>query len=473
MAYTPKIITDRIAQGDDIFKTENLSGGRIRLIPDPDSVTVPGTDVNRALMQPWEDGLAALDQIKETIYVCTGTEADTLFLEALVRDTFSTGTPQTSKRCEFHGIFGYRTGTPKLHFEYGNVDPQQLSRLVLDFSNCVFPEVAEANHEFLRIGGNSRGTAIINMHAKTTGLALNENVGGSYNGLNDNFVYQGCSFVSTAGQAYHSSYTANRFFDHCFFYGSVAQGKAVYLNEQDNSVYQSCVFDSSYDVEGANSPEVTFQVDGGGVNHFYDCTMRGGLVCSLRVRFAGQRFNNCDHGHLQVGSSQNYVFNGCRGSATVLAGSKNNMFIDCEYNLLDTAGDDVTLRGGYCEQINARRGDRLVITGVHIVGTTQIHASVRDLIFDGNSIIVPAGGAGLEMIGNAAGCCYRITNNTIAGGQSSIFFLTTNIVTQNYSFIMGNSFFAPVLAAGNSLAFGVAAHLYYPQYGNTFPTVGA
>lgn len=55
MARKPITINDRVAEGDDIFKVETLTEGRIRLIPDPDSILEVGTDVNKELMQPWED----------------------------------------------------------------------------------------------------------------------------------------------------------------------------------------------------------------------------------------------------------------------------------------------------------------------------------------------------------------------------------------------------------------------------------
>lgn len=55
MAYTARIIKDRVAVGDDCFYMEQLSDGRVRLIPAPDSVTEVGTDVNKELLQLIED----------------------------------------------------------------------------------------------------------------------------------------------------------------------------------------------------------------------------------------------------------------------------------------------------------------------------------------------------------------------------------------------------------------------------------
>ena len=51
----PKQIRDRVARGDDKFRLETLPDGRVRLIPAPDELQQDGTDVNAALMQPWED----------------------------------------------------------------------------------------------------------------------------------------------------------------------------------------------------------------------------------------------------------------------------------------------------------------------------------------------------------------------------------------------------------------------------------
>ena len=60
MAYTRREIKDRVAVGDDIFIVEDLGDNRIRLIPAPTQVLEPGTPINKALLQPIEDFLAAL-----------------------------------------------------------------------------------------------------------------------------------------------------------------------------------------------------------------------------------------------------------------------------------------------------------------------------------------------------------------------------------------------------------------------------
>ncbi len=57
MAYTPREIKDRIAEGDDIFQVEDLGDNRIRLIPSPTHVWEPGTPVNKGLLQHMEDHL--------------------------------------------------------------------------------------------------------------------------------------------------------------------------------------------------------------------------------------------------------------------------------------------------------------------------------------------------------------------------------------------------------------------------------
>lgn len=60
MAYISREIKDRIAIGDDCFIMEQLSDGRVRLTPAPDSVIEPGTDINKALLQLMEDRIVWL-----------------------------------------------------------------------------------------------------------------------------------------------------------------------------------------------------------------------------------------------------------------------------------------------------------------------------------------------------------------------------------------------------------------------------
>lgn len=54
MAYIAREIKDRVAIGDNCFYMEQLEDGRIMLTPAPDSVIEPGTDINKALLQPIE-----------------------------------------------------------------------------------------------------------------------------------------------------------------------------------------------------------------------------------------------------------------------------------------------------------------------------------------------------------------------------------------------------------------------------------
>jgi len=60
MAYIARTIKDRVAVGDDCFYMEQLPDGRVRLIPAPDSVAEPGTDINKSLLQLIEDRVVML-----------------------------------------------------------------------------------------------------------------------------------------------------------------------------------------------------------------------------------------------------------------------------------------------------------------------------------------------------------------------------------------------------------------------------
>ena len=60
MAYIARTIKDRVAVGDDCFYMEQLADGRVRLIPAPDSVSEPGTDINKSLLQLIEDRVVML-----------------------------------------------------------------------------------------------------------------------------------------------------------------------------------------------------------------------------------------------------------------------------------------------------------------------------------------------------------------------------------------------------------------------------
>ena len=52
MPYTAPDIKDRIALGDNKYATQTLPDNRTMLTPAPDSVAEPGTDINKALLQP-------------------------------------------------------------------------------------------------------------------------------------------------------------------------------------------------------------------------------------------------------------------------------------------------------------------------------------------------------------------------------------------------------------------------------------
>ena len=58
MAYTAPTITDRIAAGDNKYTMQTLSDGRVLLTPSPDAVSVPGTEINKALLQPLVNAVA-------------------------------------------------------------------------------------------------------------------------------------------------------------------------------------------------------------------------------------------------------------------------------------------------------------------------------------------------------------------------------------------------------------------------------
>ena len=65
MVYIARTITDRIAEGDDRFTIEKVgvdeNGKDIyKLTPKPISVTEPGTDINKALLQLIEDRVVLL-----------------------------------------------------------------------------------------------------------------------------------------------------------------------------------------------------------------------------------------------------------------------------------------------------------------------------------------------------------------------------------------------------------------------------
>lgn len=99
MAFERRIIQDRQAIGDDIFIIRALGDNRHKLTPDPDSVVVPGTDINAAYLQPIEDFLSTLNTPKGTRlvvgnavgnpgeyeydYLCDGTNDSSVIQQAI------------------------------------------------------------------------------------------------------------------------------------------------------------------------------------------------------------------------------------------------------------------------------------------------------------------------------------------------------------------------------------------------------
>ena len=61
MPYQAPEILDRSALGDDKYTVTELADGRKQLTPSPDSVTEPGTEINKALLQPMADALERID----------------------------------------------------------------------------------------------------------------------------------------------------------------------------------------------------------------------------------------------------------------------------------------------------------------------------------------------------------------------------------------------------------------------------
>ena len=58
--YIAPEIKDRVAVGDDLY-TITDSGGKKKLTPSPTEVAEPGTEINKALLQPMADALARVD----------------------------------------------------------------------------------------------------------------------------------------------------------------------------------------------------------------------------------------------------------------------------------------------------------------------------------------------------------------------------------------------------------------------------
>ena len=58
--YIAPEIKDRVAVGDDLY-TITDSGGKKKLTPSPTEVTEPGTEINKALLQPMADAIERMD----------------------------------------------------------------------------------------------------------------------------------------------------------------------------------------------------------------------------------------------------------------------------------------------------------------------------------------------------------------------------------------------------------------------------
>ena len=61
MPYQAPEILDRSALGDDKYTVTELADGRKQLTPSPDSVSEPGTEINKTLLQPMADALERID----------------------------------------------------------------------------------------------------------------------------------------------------------------------------------------------------------------------------------------------------------------------------------------------------------------------------------------------------------------------------------------------------------------------------
>lgn len=67
MAYIAPTILDRVAIGDDKYTITKLDDGRYQLIPSPDSVIEPGTEINKALLQALVDAVAKHDKVFDVL----------------------------------------------------------------------------------------------------------------------------------------------------------------------------------------------------------------------------------------------------------------------------------------------------------------------------------------------------------------------------------------------------------------------
>ena len=59
--YRAQEIKDRVAQGDDLYQITD-AGGKKKLTPSPTEVSEPGTEINKALLQPLVDAVERIDE---------------------------------------------------------------------------------------------------------------------------------------------------------------------------------------------------------------------------------------------------------------------------------------------------------------------------------------------------------------------------------------------------------------------------
>lgn len=60
MAFTPRVVTDRVVQFATRYQLVLVSTGVYDLVPVPGTITAAGTIINKAHLQPIEDGLSGV-----------------------------------------------------------------------------------------------------------------------------------------------------------------------------------------------------------------------------------------------------------------------------------------------------------------------------------------------------------------------------------------------------------------------------
>jgi len=441
MAYTPRVITDRIAQGDDIFRTENLPGGRIRLIPDPDSVTVPGTDVNRALMQPWEEGLANMAQIKETLYWCNGTD-DTAALQAIINDLFAFDAPKQNMSLRIIG----RLGISPTPVEYCLAIPRNRSgnRLALDFSGCTVPELTMSERCFLQLEQMQQYLVVSSLRVVSHGICLNEV---SYSGGNGNNAFVDCDFYSKGTSAYRQSgMTKECAFIRCNFRtdnGGV-EG-AVFLDRGALMHFGDCSFNAS-----AGNTEYAINMRQNSLLQFVGCDFVGGDIESVHLQEAGLTLNNV-------------LFSGCKLTSAGIGWGTTTMdsiiFDNCDAKWLKLgSGHNVIIRN-------------CLLSGEADHATVYVSSNVQNVHLDGN--IINSTGTSLysglvaEAVTSTSGTegYLRVTNNVFTGNTGSIHQHGTQ---QTRWYIMGNRIAGTIALPMGIIQQATTQYVYMPQYANHF-----